>query len=267
MKTISSESSVGIFDSGIGGLTVFKQLRHLMPSENLLYLGDTARVPYGSKSVETIKKYSQNNVDFLLKKNVKVIVVACNTASASALDYLKKKFEDIIIIGVVHPAVEYVLTMEKVERVGVIGTDTTISTESYKKELEKIMKVEVYSRACGLFVPFVEEGLMEKAITMQIIEYYLEDLKKKNIDTLILGCTHYPMLKKPLGYYFGDKVRIVDSAYHAAVRTKQILAEKGLLNKSNKNPRELIYVTDNSPKFRDVAQRFLGRDIHNIKHI
>lgn len=267
MKKICSESPIGIFDSGIGGLTVFKQIRHLMPSENLLYLGDTARVPYGSKSVETIKKYSYNNVDFLLKKNVKVVIVACNTASASALDYLKKEFEGITIIGVVRPVVEHVLTMDSVERVGVIGTDTTISTESYQKELEKIMEVEVYSKACGLFVPFVEEGLIERAVTMQIIEYYLEDLKKKNIDTLILGCTHYPLLTKPLGYFFGNKVRIVDSAYHTAVRTTQILAERGFLNKKNRKPQEIIYVTDNSPRFKDVAQRFLGRDIYNIKHI
>ncbi len=243
---------IGIFDSGIGGLTVFREMRRQLPGEDLIYLGDTARVPYGTKSAETVTRYSQQNVRFLLQQGVKLVVVACNTASAFALEKLQKEFS-IPIIGVIHAGVKRVLQASATQRIGIIGTEGTIRSESYTQEiLRQAPSAQVFSQACPLFVPLVEEGWQDTAVAQATAETYLAPLRGK-IDTLILGCTHYPLLKKVIGQVLGPEVQLIDSAEETA---KEV---KGLVIPSQKttSAADRFFVSDSTERFMKVAKVFL----------
>jgi len=265
MENDKGKYPIGIFDSGVGGLTVLKEIEKLMPKEDIIYLGDTARVPYGSKSKETIIRFSTENILFLLKKKVKIVVIACNTSSSLALDYLRPMFS-IPIVGVIEAGVRKAIRFSKSLRIGVIGTRATIFSSSYQKALIKMdNRVVVYSKACPLFVPLVEEGITKGRIAEMIVRMYLKEFKGK-IDTLILGCTHYPLLKDVIAGYLKD-VYLVDSAREIASYIYNLLEEKNLLNKDKRLPQKEFYVTDDPIGFEKLARIFLKRKIPNPKKI
>ncbi|MFH1613141.1 MAG: glutamate racemase [bacterium] len=228
------KKGIGIFDSGLGGLTVVKEVIKQLPAEDIYYLGDTAHVPYGTKSEESVKKFTLANLKFLTQYPLKLIIIACNTASAIALNEIKQNF-NIPIIGVINPSVEKAIISTKNKKIGVIGTSQTIRSKIYQKEILSFSKeIKVFEKSCPLFVPLVEEGWLEQKITFLIIRKYLASLKRKNIDTLILGCTHYPLLKNIIQKVMGEKVTLVDSAIFVAQKAKKNLAEKKLLSFSKK---------------------------------
>ena len=266
-------SAIGVFDSGIGGLSVLKQLIRFMPSESYLYLGDTARVPYGNKSDVVIKQYARECADFLLNNNVKLIVVACNTVSAVALNDVQELAGNVPVIGMVLPAAESAIKTTINRKIGIIGTRSTIKSEAYTNEILRLAgteKVDVYSQICPLFVPLVEEGFVEHTATKQIAEEYLSSLINENIDTLVLGCTHYPMLARLIKDIMPN-VNLIDSGEQAAVSTLRLLAERNLLinetsgfiKKHNIN----FYVTDYPNHFYNLSQQLLGFTIDSPKHI
>ncbi|MEO6694938.1 MAG: glutamate racemase [Ignavibacteria bacterium] len=261
------KSPIGVFDSGIGGLTVAKSLFEILPNENIIYLGDTARLPYGTKSKESIIKYSIEITKFLLNKNVKMVVVACNTASSIALPYLKK-ISNVPVIGVIKPGSKAAVSKTKNFRIGVIGTLGTIQSYAYKIEIQKIERnIEVYSKACSLFVQLAEDGWTENKIADLIAKEYLTEFKKLNIDTLILGCTHYPILKSTISKVIGKKIKLIDSGEEAAKEVKRILEQHHLLNNQKKNGIHKFYVTDFQKKFKEISERFLGQPIHDVKKV
>ena len=249
---------IGIFDSGIGGLTVLKEVERVLPCENIIYFGDTARVPYGNKSKQTVIRFSTESILFLLRKKVKLVIVACNTSSSLALEYLKKVFR-VPIVGVICPAVEKAISVSKKRRIGVIGTKSTINSGVYEREIQKRDKgICVRSKACPLFVPLVEEGLLEGKIVSDLIKLYLDDFKK-SIDTLILGCTHYPLLSKSITSFL-KTANLVDSAQETALNTRSILKAKNILNEGKISVRQ-FYVTDDPDNFFKLARLFLKRKI------
>ncbi|MBU2492069.1 MAG: glutamate racemase [Bacteroidetes bacterium] len=258
---------IGVFDSGIGGLTVVKQVASFLPSENIVYFGDTARVPYGSKSNATVIEYSIQDAKFLLKKNVKMIVVACNTASSAALNELKENFE-IPVIGMIEPGARTALTKTKNGKIGVIGTYATINNKAYSKELKRLdKKINVYEKACPLFVPLAEEGLIDHKATELIAKEYLGELKELGIDTLILGCTHYPILSKVIQKVMGQKVTLIDSGTAASGIVEEYLRARDIKNPSNIQGEHKFYVSDLPAKFKEVADRFLGKPVKHIQKI
>ncbi|MBU0528829.1 glutamate racemase [bacterium] len=264
---MNNQNPIGIFDSGLGGLTVVKAIRNVLPSESIMYFGDTARVPYGNKSPELIKEYSQQIADFLLERGAKIIVVACNTATALALGTLQDKL-DIPIIGVVRPGVESALKLTQNNRIGVIGTISTISSGVYETELKNSNhSINVTSTPCPLFVPLAEEGWLNEPATKLIAEKYLEPINKANIDTLILGCTHYPLLTKVIQEVVSSKIKLVDSAQAMAFETKELLVNYRLHNNQNKKGDLKLFVSDLPAKFETVASRFLGEKISNVEKI
>ena len=248
-----------MFDSGVGGLTVAREIMRNLPSEKIVYFGDTARLPYGSKSKDTIIRYSRQIVRFLMQQEVKAIVVACNTASAFALDTLKKEF-DIPIIGVIEAGAEVAAAETKNHKVGVIGTVGTIGSgihEQYLKNLDP--RIEVIGKACPLFCPLVEEGWLNDPVTEEVAHRYLDGLKEREIDTLILGCTHYPLLRSLIMDVMGPDVRLVNPAYETALELKQLLKEKDLLS-SNPGEEEFpyrFYVSDLAEEFKNFANSIL----------
>lgn len=259
MKKINNRP-IGIFDSGVGGLTVFKEIEKTLPCESIIYFGDTARVPYGNKSKSTIEKFSTENILFLLRKRVKLVVIACNTASALALDYLKDTFS-IPVLGVIDAGASKALKMTRKQRIAVIGTRSTIVSGSYEREILKLnKKVKVFSRSCPLFVPLVEEGILSGNIVKEAIQMYLADLKRAEVDVVILGCTHYPLLKDEISAYMNDS-HIVDSAREVALHVKTKLEnDKLLCDGSNAGSKE-FYVTDEPRGFAKLAKLFLKRSI------
>jgi len=251
---------IGIFDSGVGGLTVLKEIKKNLPDEDIIYFGDTARVPYGNKSKSTIIKFSTENILFLLKKRVKMVVVACNTSSALALDYLKSVFS-IPILGVIEAGARRALAVSGNKRIGVIGTKSTIASKGYQKCILKANKQSfIYARSCPLFVPLVEEGILSGQIAKEVISMYLEDFRKKKIDTLILGCTHYPLLKGEINKFL-TKISIVDSACAVADYAKEVLIANNLLNEKKRKAKEEFYVSDEPQGFVKLAKLFLNRKI------
>lgn len=265
--TSMNNKAIGIFDSGIGGLTVFKAIRQALPDESLIYLGDTARVPYGTKSSETIVRYSLENSDFLYKRGVKAIVVACNTSSAYAIPAISDQ-NGVPVIGVIEPGVNAAVKATKNGNIGVIGTASTINSNRYASGLKKRdKKLKVVSLSCPLFVPLVEEGWTEGEITEKIAERYLSTMKMEEIDTLILGCTHYPLLKNVIQKFMGDGITLVDSAEALAHDLSQLLRERYLLRNSDDRSEYHLYVTDLPGRFEVVAQRFLGGDLPPVKRI
>jgi glutamate racemase len=261
---------IGVFDSGIGGLTVVKELRRQLPREDIIYLGDTAHLPYGTKSADTIIRFTRDNILFLIKQNVKLIVIACNTASSLALEDIREHF-CIPIVGVIQPGARQAAKLTRTKCIGVIGTRSTINSRAYERQINRIdPAIKVFSQACPLFVPLVEEGWLNQPVTIAIAERYLGDLSKrnKNIDTLILGCTHYPLLKPIIRKVLGRGIKLIDSAQQVVRDVGQILQEEGL-SRSNSRSRGgcIFYVTDDPEGFTSQAVRFLGHRLPQVKRV
>lgn len=262
---ITKSNPIGIFDSGLGGLTVAKSIHNLMPSENIIYFGDTARVPYGSKSPETVIKFSVEIVNFLMSHQVKMIVVACNTSSAYAIETIKK-ISDVPVTGVIEPGVLNAVTITKNNKIGIIGTTATINSNIYSNKIrQKNPKLKVYSIACPLFVPVVEEGWIKKNLTSEIIKEYLKTLKTAKIDTLILGCTHYPLLKNKIMKFFDDDISIIDSGKVTAEYINKMLSEKNLLNDNEERGELSFFVSDMPHKFSELGSNFFGNEISAVR--
>lgn len=251
---------IGVFDSGIGGLTVVRELQKELPEYDLIYFGDTARTPYGTKSSETIKKYALEDAQILLDRGAKVIIVACNSASATALNVLKEKL-DVPVFEVITPAVKRALELTQNKRIGVIGTTATINSNIYEKLLkQENNNVEVISHACPLLVPLVEEGWLDMCETKMIVKKYLHSLRVKNVDTLILGCTHYPLLKKIIQPRIGKRVNLVDSAEEVVREFKKFLQDNPRLELS-KNSKSKFLVSDVSSRFKNIAEKWLDKKV------
>jgi glutamate racemase len=261
---------IGVFDSGVGGLTVLKQLSLRMPHERLIYLGDTARLPYGTKSQETVLKYSMRNAAFLLEKGVKCLVVACNTASSLALEGLKRRL-DVPVIGVIEPGARKAASASRLRRVGVIGTLATVRSRAYEKAIEAYGgNMEVTSVPCPLFVALVEEGWIDDEVTYRVAERYLRPLQERAIDVLVLGCTHYPLLKPVLSEVVGKGVALVDSAEEAANEVAASLRERGLESREDGvgGPcPPTICLTDRSLHFLELGERILEMPLKEVEYV
>jgi len=256
---------IGVFDSGLGGLTVVRELRRQLPEEAVVYFGDIARLPYGTKSRDQIRRFSLANAQFLLQKGVKALVIACNSSSAAAFGLLKRRLA-IPVLSVIEPAVEEALQKSRNARIGVIGTAATIESRVYEDALRKgNSKVQVFSQSCPLFVPLVEEGWLNGGVTDRVIEKYLKPLRQKKIDTLILGCTHYPILTAGLRAFFGPGVNLVDSAAPTVKKLALLLKEKGLLYPYSREPRFQVFTSDKPRNFVKVGERFLGKKLPPVK--
>ena len=257
---------IGIFDSGVGGLTVFKEIRHRFPFEDIIYFGDTARVPYGIKSAETVIKYAWQCSNFLMEKRVKAIVIACNTASAVALSELSRKLE-VPVLGVIEPGAQAAISKTKKRAVGVIGTQATISSNAYGKALKALDPgVRVISRATPLFVPLVEEGWIDNEVVTAAAGRYLEGMHEEEIDVLILGCTHYPLLKRAIQNEIGADVQLVDSAETTASALERLLSSSNIQAEDGSGSYRL-YVTDLPNKFEKIAGNFLGCEPPNVTRV
>jgi len=262
---MSDRRPIGVFDSGVGGLTVVGALKAVLPRESIIYFGDTARVPYGTKSKETVTKFSVENVEFLMKHDVKMIVVACNTVSSLSLDFLKRCFR-VPIIGVIGPGAKGAVSATRNNRIGVIGTYATVSSGAYEKAVRKISsRISFFSQACPLFVPLAEEGWLDNDVAREVASVYLKPLKAKNIDTLILGCTHYPLLKGAIGRVMGSKVMLIDSAKEVAKGAREILDAGGLLNDSAGKKKHKFFVSDEPERFAGMGAGFLKEKIECVK--
>ena len=268
VKENLQEAAIGVFDSGVGGLTVAREIMRQIPNEKLVYFGDTARVPYGSKSEETVTKFSRQIVRFLRTQNVKAIVIACNTASAYALDAIEREL-DIPIIGVVKPGAKVAAQVTVNKKVGVIATPGTIGSKIYSKYIQGIdPEIQVIGKACTLFVPLVEEGLIEDPVTVEIANRYLSELKDRNIDTLILGCTHYPLIRSTIGKIMGEHVTLVNPAYETARELKELLQRENLLNPSSPvlgANQYRFFVSDAADKFKTFANSIIKYGILSAK--
>lgn len=261
------KAPIGVFDSGVGGLTVAREIMRQLPNEDIIYFGDTARLPYGSKSKESIIRFSRQIIRFLRTKHVKAIVIACNTATAQALDAVQQEF-DTPIIGVIAPGARAAVAETKNKKIGVTGTEGTIRSNMYTRIIREMLPdAEVLGKACPLFVPLVEEGFKDHHITEEVIDIYLREMKESDIDTMILGCTHYPLLRGAIIRYFGDKVHIVNPAYEAAMDLKKILEENGIANENNEFNKYEFYVSDAAEKFKQFANFVLPYDVKSIEQI
>jgi len=258
---------IGVFDSGLGGLTVLKEIMELTPLESVVYLGDSGRAPYGTKSKETVTKYTFQNIRFLLNQDIKMIVIACNTASAYSYELVRQNF-DIPVIEVVRPGAATVARETVNRKVGVIGTPATINSGAYEKAINKIdSSIEIVSRACPLFVPLVEEGWWENDIAFRIAEEYLNTLKAEGIDTLVLGCTHYPLLQNTISKVMGEGVRLVSSALEVAKVVKMIIEENGIGRDERLNPVYRYYTSDSVEKFESLGSSILSKKICSAEKV
>ena len=255
-----NNKGIGVFDSGLGGLTVVKEIMDILPNERIIYLGDTARTPYGSKTKETIIRFSKENTSFLLKNNVKIIVVACNTASALALEEIKKEFK-IDIIGVIEAGARAAVEESKNRRIGVIGTRATIGSGAYEKAIKKYdNKAKIISKPTPLLVPLIEEGWLADRETESILKRYLEPFKKAKTDTLVLGCTHYPLIKAMIKKLLPG-VTIIDSAREMAKTVRALLDARAITASENNRKKSAFYVTDTPDTFNKIGKMFLKKDM------
>lgn len=262
--TTLRNKAIGIFDSGIGGLTVVARILRRLPNENVIYFGDTGRYPYGPRSPEIIKRFSRQNVNFLLEHGVKFVVAACNTASAVALDHIKKIYS-IPIIGVIEPGAAAAAAKTKNKIIGVIGTQGTIESSSYQRALRSLDKTfRIHARACPLFVALAEEGYVNRPAARLIAADYLRDMKRRKIDTLVLGCTHYPLLKSTIRHVMGGAVELIDSAEETTRALKAALMKLGLLNENSRIGKKKFYVSDSPEKFKKIGERFLRQRIGKV---
>ncbi|MEW6730423.1 MAG: glutamate racemase [Acidobacteriota bacterium] len=260
-----NEQLIGIFDSGVGGLTVYRAIRARLPKEKVIYLGDTARIPYGTRSPATVRRYAHQDAAFLYKHNVKMLVVACNTISSVALESLQEIFP-IPILGVIEPGARRAVRTTRNGRVGVIATEATVESDAYRKAIHAIdTNIEVFSQACPLFVALAEEGWSEHAATRLIATEYLAPLKQAGIDTLVLGCTHYPLLRQTIQSVIGEDVILLDSGECAADEVESLLTHDQVRAATQDNGHTDIFcVTDSGRRFRRIATLFLGTPIENL---
>lgn len=264
---MTSTAPIGVFDSGIGGLTVVRELMQQLPNESIIYFGDTARVPYGPKSPDTVLRYSREITDFLRGEGVKALVIACNTATAHALPALREEYE-MPIVGVIEPGARAAARATTTQRVGVLGTTGTIKSHAYDKELRKLIpEVEVTEQACALFVPLVEEGWIDTEPTRAIARNYLASIVAADVDTVVLGCTHYPLLKTVIGNVVGREVRLIDSAHETARETATVLEKHGLANPTPHAARYRFIASDAPDTFFALGQRFLGSSIDRVESL
>ncbi|MDH4069325.1 MAG: glutamate racemase [Ignavibacteria bacterium] len=264
-KTELNRKPIGVFDSGIGGLTVVRALHKRFPHENIVYFGDTARVPYGPKSPQVVREYAAQDVEFLTGKDVKMIVVACNTVSSVALDVVTKHAK-VPSVGMIFPGAEAAVHATKTRRVGVIGTSATINSKAYVNTIRQIdPDVQVFSRVCPLFVPLAEEGWTDHKATEIIAREYLFPLKRERIDTLILGCTHYPILEDAIRNGIGEGVELIDSGAAAANEVGNALKKHGIENGSSEAANLQFHVSDIPARFSEIGERFLGRKMGRIR--
>lgn len=261
---IDPKQPIGVFDSGIGGLTVVRALMERLPFENIVYFGDTARVPYGVKSVETIAHYTTQIAEFLLEKQVKVLIIACNTMAAVAAQVVRD-MSPVPVLDVIEAGAVAAVAATRTRQIGVIGTPTTVNSNAYARAIQSMAAdARIYSQACPLFVPLVEEGWLDHEVTRLTAQEYLKPVLAEHIDTLVLGCTHYPLLKPLLQNVMGKDVKLVDSADAMATRTAALLAQQGLVNTSSASPHYEFYVTDVPVKFQTIGERFLGRSLNHV---
>jgi glutamate racemase len=264
---MEKEKPIGVFDSGIGGLTVVKRIASYLPKEDIVYFGDTARVPYGSKSNDTVIDYGLQDAKFLMNKNIKALVVACNTVSSVALEQLKKAF-DIPIIGMIEPGARMASLESRNKKIGVIGTRSTISNQAYSKKIKRNdPTLHIFERACPLFVPLAEEGWTKHKVTYEIAEEYLREFAKIGIDTLVLGCTHYPILAEVIQTVVGKDVKLIDSGIAAAESVKEELERYNLLTNKFALGNQSFFVSDIPMKFKELAELFLGKVISDVQKI
>jgi glutamate racemase len=262
-----SWKAIGIFDSGVGGLTVLKEIVRALPQEDTIYLGDTARVPYGTKSPETVVRYARQITEFLVSRDIKLLVVACNTASAVALDSLKDSFP-IPIVGVIEPGARRAVEVTRTGHVAVIGTEGTVKSSAYTKAIKRLAPdVRVITRACPLFVPLAEEGWVDNEVATITAHAYLSGLREEGVDTLVLGCTHYPLLKGVIGEVMGEGVVLVDSAAETARTVSEILSVDGLLRPEGERGNHHYFVTDVPAGFIRVGNRFLGGKLGDVYQV
>jgi len=261
-----NEHAIGIFDSGVGGLTVLQQVRRLLPGENLIYLGDTARVPYGTKSPDTVRKYAVEAANFLIQQRVKMVVVACNTASSVALQLLQERL-DVPVVGVIAPGAQRAVSLTHSDVIGVIGTEGTVASDAYPQALRQLKPdAKVFSTSCPLFVPLAEEGWAEHEVAHIAAREYLAPLVEAKIDTLVLGCTHYPLLKPTLTAVLPESIALVDSAEETAHTVKRLLVEHGWLNDQAEATWK-FYVTDVPRRFVRVGEAFLGAELNHVERV
>ncbi|MEW9900382.1 glutamate racemase [Chitinivorax sp. PXF-14] len=266
---MSSQASapIGVFDSGVGGLTVVRALMERLPFEDIVYFGDTARVPYGVKSVDTIKHFTAQITEFLLEKRVKMLIIACNTMAAVAADVVKR-LADVPVLDVIEAGARSAVAVTKSNAIGVIGTPTTINSNAYARNIHLLNSAtRVYSQACPLFVPLVEEGWLDHPVTRLTAHEYLRPVFVEQIDTLVLGCTHYPLLKPLLQEVAGPHITLVDSATAMAEQTAQLLGEQGLANDKRHAPDYRFFVTDIPLRFQTIGERFLGRSLAQVEMV
>lgn len=257
---------IGVFDSGIGGLTVLRALVEALPGEEFIYLGDTARLPYGTKTNEVIIRYSRENTEFLLAKGIKMLVVACNTSSAVALDTIARDTM-IPVIGVIEPGARAAVEASRSGKIGVIATEATVASGAYTRTIQKLFpKAEIYSRACPLLVPLVEEGWTDNDVAERTVSYYLESLKQSGIDTLLLGCTHYPLLTATFQRVLGRGIRVVDSATATAAAVREKLRALKLVRRGARGGQS-FFVTESPERFVRVGRRFFGPGVESAVRI
>jgi len=267
---MSDARPIGVFDSGLGGLTVAREIFRLMPSERIIYLGDTARVPYGSKSEETIRRFGLQDAKALVDMDIKLLIAACNTVSSVAMDYLEQHVKSIPVIGVVLPGARAAVNRSAEKRVGVIGTAATIRSGSYAKAMQNIdPNIKVYGKPCPLFVPLVEEGLIDNEITRAAVQHYLYEMVDLGIDCLILGCTHYPILMEVIQSTVGNRIQLVDSALWTAKEAQNILKATGASAPEDVDgfASSRFLVSDITPNFESVAKTLLGMELPDIEKL
>ena len=266
-ETVVSWQAIGIFDSGVGGLTVLREIFRVLPQEDTIYFGDTARVSYGTKSPETVVRYSNEITSFLVKRDIKLLVVACNTASAVALNGLKRQFP-IPVVGVIEPGARRAVEVSRSGRIGVIGTAGTIKSSAYTRAIKRLNpEAEVLTRSCPLFVPLAEEGWTDNEVARLTARNYLLELKDSGVDTLVLGCTHYPLLKAIIAETMGPDVTLVDSAEETARTVAGILAKKKLLRPAAEKGNHHYFVSDIPAGFIRVGNRFLGGRLGDVYQV
>ena len=269
LKTNMKENnqSIGIFDSGLGGLTVLKEMKKILPKESFIYFGDIAHLPYGNKSKESIFEYSNIISQYLYSQKIKSLIVACNTASAIAYAKIYKQIP-VPVFNVIDASVEQAVKKTQTECIGIIGTDVTVNSNAYQIKIHQInSNINIIAKPCPLFVPLVEENLLNHKITYDIAEYYLEEIIKSNADTLILGCTHYPLLYHAIKKTIGDKIHIINSSLLTAQKIKQVLFNQGLLKTKEKKVEDKFYVSDKPKQFNKLAKIFLNKPSLKVEKI
>lgn len=263
----ATEAPIGIFDSGVGGLTVFRAIRSVLPNESLVYLGDTARVPYGTKSRETVQRYSREICRFLSTFDAKLIVVACNTASAFALDVLQNE-SPVPVVGVVEPGARAAVSKTRNRKIGIIGTEGTIRSGVYEKAIhQQNTQIECFAKSTGLLVPLIEEGILDAGVLHSVFEFYLSEFLESGVDTLVLGCTHYPILEKQIHDFFAGRLMLVNSAETTALEVQSILNTNTQAATRSDSGKVDILVTDAPDRVQKIADRILGEFSHSITRV